>query len=39
MFKKGMQQGRSNFGAQTALVVRGHGKMPRTPLVDFSTFP
>ncbi len=36
MFKKGTQQGRSDFDARSVLPVREHGKMARTPLVDFS---
>jgi len=37
--KKVAQQGRSQFCAQSALPVREHGKMARTPLVAFFNSP
>ncbi len=39
MFKKAVQQGRSDFGARSVLSVREHDKMARTPLVDFFNIP
>jgi len=34
-----VQQGRSPFGARSALPVREHGKMARTPLAAFFNIP
>jgi hypothetical protein len=39
MFKKVVQQGHSHFGARSIHLVREHGKMARTPLVDFFNIP
>ncbi len=39
LFKKGVQQGRSHFCAQSVLPVREHGKMARTPLAAFFNSP
>jgi hypothetical protein len=36
MFKKVVQQGRSDFDARNVLPVREHDKIVRTPLVAFS---
>jgi len=37
--KKSVQQGRSPFDARSALIVREHGKMARTPLAAFFNIP
>jgi len=39
MIKKVVQQGRSDFDAQSVLSVREHGKIARTPLVAFFNIP
>ncbi len=39
MFKKGIQQGRSHFGARSVREVREHDKKARTPLVIFFNIP